>query len=273
LCLTYPSADNTNPTSGATVTLTACQELGNALWYQQWSFDDNGHFRASLSTSKNSPGTLSVLCMDVATQTAGTLAKLVTCAGGTSDARQAWIPAPSVGAGAAIAPTSGQWVNYYEFGRCLDVTGQDVNATFLIDYPCKQNPYPNAVAWNQKFSGPTIAAGGVSASGQIYTTVSGTQYCLTSPGTDNGSALVKPCSATNTLQTWTVYNDDNSLSYAMKFTVVDSKGLCLGLGTPQGGMVWSSISVEKCGGAGDQKWNAVPSTPSVTNTREVPAGS
>jgi hypothetical protein len=40
-------------------------------------------------------------------------------------------------------------VNYQQFGRCLDVTGQNVSATHLIAYPCKQNPLATAVAWNE----------------------------------------------------------------------------------------------------------------------------
>ncbi len=260
LCLSVPG-----PIAGAAVTFTACQPLGSAPYTQQWSFDDYGAFRASLSTSKTN-GTLSSLCMNVGSQTISAAVTLAACAQDTLSPAQAWIPAPSVGAGAAAPP---QWINYYEFGRCLDVTGQDVNATHLIDYPCKQNPYAPAVTWNQKFTTPTIASGGSKATGQIYTTLpSGANYCLTSPGTDAGYVTMKLCGAAGTIQSWTIYNDDNSLPYATKFTIVDSTGRCLSLGPPVGSEQWSAIDVEKCVGSGAQKWNAAPTTQSVLNTSE-----
>ena len=289
LCLTIPTASSA-PTTG-NITLTACSALGSPSWTQQWSFDDNGHFRASLSGSASN-GTLSGYCMDTSSRvsatlnattdtvtfasavnlsvgelivfrnvsaglssgtdyavktvvdsrnvvltsditvngtataaipaTAGQAITLDTCVGSVSDPTQAWVPSPAVGAGAAADP---QWVNYYEFGRCLDITGQNVNATYLIDYPCKQNPYANAVAWNQKFTAPSIASGASSATGNFYTTTGGTNYCLTSPLSNGGLVVVKPCSATTAGQKWTVYNNDDSLTYTMKYTIVDSSGL------------------------------------------------
>jgi len=348
LCLTIPTSAG-SPASGS-VTLTQCNALGSPSWTQQWSFDDNGHFRASLSTSSTN-GTLSGYCMDAGTRmnvtlsgssstdtatfkpytlvtfpsadglavgdqivfrgsltsgigtstntyysvrsivdsthitlstdwtgtstasgqaelqpSAATNVQLDVCIGSVSDSHQAWVPAPSVGAGAAAAP---QWVNYYEFGRCLDVTGQNVNATYLIDYPCKQNPYANAVAWNQKFTGPTIASGAASASGNFYTTTGGINYCLTSPRTNTGLVVVKPCSASTAGQTWTFNNNDDSLSYTMKYTIVDSSGLCLSLNTSYApASPWSAVDVEKCVGRRDQKWNADPTTPGVVDVQE-----
>lgn len=259
LCLSVPSA-----TAGVAVTFAACQPLGSPPYTQQWSFDDWGAFRASLSTSKTN-GTLSTLCMNAAAQTVSTGVTLATCAQNTSSSTQAWIPAPSVGAGAAAAP---QWINYYEFGRCIDVTGQDVNTTHLIDYPCKQNPWPSAVTWNQKFTTPTIAAGATHVTGQIYTTSGSTRYCLTSPGTNGGYVTVKVCGTTGALQSWTLYNNDNSLPYSTKFTIVDSTGRCLSLGAPVSGEQWSAIDVEKCVGSAQQKWNADPTTPSQLSTSE-----
>ena len=183
----------------------------------------------------------------------------------TASATQAWIPAPSVGAGAAAPP---QWINYYEFGRCLDVWQQNVNSTHLVDYPCKQNPYTPAVTWNQKFTTPSIPVGAARVTGQIYTTVSGLNYCLTSPGADGGLVTVKLCGAVGAIQSWTIYNNDDSLPYATKFTIVDGTGRCLSLGPPVNGEPWSAIDVEKCVGGGAQKWNAAPTTQTILNTSE-----
>ena len=332
LCLTIPTS-NSAPTTG-NVTLAACSALGSPPWTQQWSFDDNGHFRASLSGSASN-GTLSGYCMDASSRqsvtltaatdtvtfpsahnlvvgeivvfrsvsaglssdtdytvktvvdsknvilnaditangtataalppTAGQSITLDTCVGSVADPTQAWVPSPSVGAGAAAAP---QWVNYYEFGRCLDVTGQNVNASYLIDYPCKQNPYANAVAWNQKFYAPTIAGGAASATGNFYTTTGGTNYCLTSPLTNAGLVVVKPCSGATAGQSWTVYNNDDSLTYTMKYTIVDSSGLCLSLASLAAANPWSVIDVERCVGRRDQKWNADPTTPGIVDVQE-----
>jgi hypothetical protein len=259
LCLSVPSA-----TAGVAVTFAACQTLGSPPYTQQWSFDDWGAFRASLSTSKTN-GTLSSVCMNASSQSASTSVTLANCAQDTTSSTQAWIPAPSVGAGAAAAP---QWINYYEFGRCIDVTNQDVNHDHLIDYPCKQNPWPSAVTWNQKFTTPTVPTGATHVTGTVYTTTGGTNYCLTSPGTNGGYVIVKPCSASNSLQSWTFYNNDNSLPYSSKFTIVDSNGLCLGLGDPASGEQWSTVDVEKCVGSAQQKWNADPTTPSALSTTE-----
>jgi hypothetical protein len=332
LCLTAPTTNGT-PVAGA-ITLTACSVLGSPPWQQQWSFDDNGHLRASLSGSKTD-GNLSGYCMDTSVRvnatltastdtvtfasavslsvgetivfrnvtaglssgtdytvktvvdsthvvltsdinangtasaaipaTAGQPITLDTCVGSIADPTQAWVPSPAVGAGAATNP---QWVNYYEFGRCLDITGQNVNASYLIDYPCKQNPYPNAVAWNQKFTAPTIASGATSATGNFYTTTGGTNYCLTSPLTSGGLLVVKPCNASTAGQKWTVYNNDDSLTYTMKYTIVDSAGLCMSLTTLAAADPWSVIDVERCVGRRDQKWNADPTTPGIVNVQE-----
>ena len=59
-------------------------------------------------------------------------------------------PDAAVGAGAAGA-SSGQLVNFNQFGRCLDVTNQDVTSAYLIAWPCKQAPDPTNVAWNQRW--------------------------------------------------------------------------------------------------------------------------
>jgi len=253
------------PTSGRPAYLAACGALGSPPYTQQWSFNDNGNYEASTSASATT-GTLAGLCLRAATQTAGTALTIGGC-GGTTSTTSAWIPSPAVGPGAAQAP---QLINYYEFGRCLDVSDQNVNADRLIDYPCKQNPNPGAVSWNQKFTTPPIAPGASSGTGQIYTTTGGRSYCLTSPGALDGNVTVSLCSSGSN-QTWTVYNGSSALSYSAKYTIVDSGGRCLGL-TSAAGSVWSVIDVETCTGATEQKWNARAdlTTSLIQNVTEVP---
>lgn len=231
--------------SGDAVRLAQCGPLGSPASYtHQWSYNDNGQYQAAQATSATT-GSLPNLCLNVAGQSAGQAATVGTCG-------NSWVPSASVGPGAAALP---QWINFSEFGRCLDVTGQNVNSTYLIDYPCKQNPYPAAKTWNQLFTAPSLT-GVTSATGQIYTTNSGVRYCLNSPGTDGGYVTVKTCTTGNPLQTWTVYSGDSSLSYSTKYTIV-SGTLCLGLGAPNAALTaWSTVVVETCTGGTDQKWNA-----------------
>lgn len=242
------------PTTGNAAVLRACSLLGTPPYTQQWSYNDNGQYQAAIATSTTT-GALSSVCLGAPSQNAGVALNVTTCSGGAPG----WIPSPAVGAGAAKAP---QLVNYYEFGRCLDVTNQQVSSDHLIAYPCKQNPYPLAVTWNQKFTGPGIV--GASATGTLVTTPSTTPYCLTSPGTETGLVTVTPCVVGRASQTWTFYSGDASLPYSTKNIIVDSSGRCLGLTTPRGSEFWSAIDVETCDGTTEQKWNAAADLSSST---------
>ncbi len=252
LCLTPVS---TPAVAGDAVRLTQCGVLGvPRLYTQQWSYNDSGQYQAAQADSVLT-GTLPNLCINVATAAAGQPAVVGACS-------SRWIPSASVGAGAAALP---QWINYSEFGRCLDVTGQRTSATYLITYPCKQNPFPGAKTWNQLFEAPAIPEGVGSATGQIFTLYNG-NFCLTSPGVAGGYATVKPCVAGDTTQTWTINGGDPSLNYSVKYTLVN-RGLCLGLAAPNATLpAWSTIVVSECSGALDQKWNASPNLLNATLT-------
>lgn len=259
LCL---DSAHTPAVSGDAVQLDQCGLLGSpAAFTQQWSYNDFGQYQAATANSVTT-GTLAPLCMNVATQAANQVVTLGAC-------NSKWIPSPSVGPGAAALP---QWANFGEFGRCIDVTATNPNSSFLINYPCKQNPFAGAKTWNQLFQAPAIPNGQSSVTGQISTcnstpaTTSASvcnaqKYCLTSPATMGDYVTVATCVTGNTRQTWTIYDGDNSLNYSTKYTVV-SNSLCLGLGGK--GPIpaeanWSTIDVETCSGTTDQKWNAQPS--------------
>lgn len=257
----YPNGlcmDTAASASGNPAILNPCKALGTVpVFSQQWSYDDNGRYQAATATTATT-GTLAGQCLQVTTKMAGQALSLAGC----GDSTQQLNPSPTVGPGAAAAP---QWVNYSEFGRCLDVTGQNVASTYLIDFPCKQNPFPGAVTWNQLFVGPVVAAGQTSATGQFYTTLNNVKYCLTTPSTSGSSVTVQTCGAGT--QQWTVYGGDKSLPYSTKYTIADNNGLCLGLTTP---VTWSTIDVETCTGTSDQKWNADPNVlaAALKNTKE-----
>jgi hypothetical protein len=273
LCLDTATSSG-SPVSGNTIFLAACSALGSPNFSQQWSFNDNGEFQASNSSSKTT-GVLPNLCITVTDQTAGRQLTLASCnvdGQGVSSPMQAWIPAPSVGDGAAAAP---QLVNYQQFGRCLDVTGQNVSATHLIAYPCKQNPLATAVAWNQKF---TYNA----TSGWLYTTYAGIQYCVYSPRTEGGYVRMTQCSnpgwvsgVTAGQLVWTSKGSAGTVPYAQRYTFVDSSSTatrCLSIAAPPASdsAPWYYITVATCDGSTAQKWNADPTSgaTSLQNTHE-----
>lgn len=243
LCLNSAS---TPAVSGDPIRLTPCGPLGvPAAYTQQWSYNDNGQYQAAQANSATT-GALPDLCMNAAAQMAGQSVILGRCG-------SEWIPSPSVGPGAAARP---QWINFSEFGRCMDVTAQDIDHAFLIAYPCKQNPFPAAKAWNQLFEAPAIPPGQASVSGQISTLDA--QKCLTSPGIDGGYVTVKTCASDNARQTWSIHGGDSTLDASTKYTVVNGS-MCLGLGPPNAQLpAWSTIVVQTCTGAPAQKWNAAP---------------
>jgi hypothetical protein len=250
-------------------TITACSP-----WNQQWSVDDNAHLRGANSAQSNTDG----FCIHAPSQTPGVGLLLESCSGGTSSTQQTWIPAPTAGAGMAGADNN-QLVNYREFATCLDVTGQDINASYLILYTCKQNPDPSKVLWNQKFT-PTPALATEPTATLLTTTAGGRTYCLTSPLSAGGYPTMRtPCPSSATVgnaATWTMYQlrdaTGNDLPYALKYTIVDSAGRCLAPGANSDMYLTQYLKavVTRCDGSTGQKWNASASldTSKMTNTHE-----
>jgi hypothetical protein len=196
-------------------------------------------------------------------------------------------PSPAVGAGAASYTTQ-QLVNYQEFGRCADVTHTDINKSFMIVYPCKQDPTGNnAFSWNHKWvyteparnyaTGvvPLLCTGSEDAeckSGpqQIRVTPSST-YCLTVVDTTGVSELVfKSCDG-SAKQRFTRYT--HVPDQAKAWTIQDAYGRCLTAdSTDKFEGNWSKLRMKPCGsGALDQKWNAPPQSSSASfgSFREV----
>ena len=102
-----------------------------------------------------------------------TTVTLQTCDGSLTSPTDAWVPSPAIGAGAAVKTNSSQWINFYQFGRCLNATNNDPDAPYLTAPGCRQNPYPNAAEYvNQKI---TYNA---TTDKHLYWTLNGTDYCL-----------------------------------------------------------------------------------------------
>jgi Tfp pilus assembly protein PilX len=259
-------ADSTN-NSPAVLTSTCDATRAN----QVWSFNDVGRFEgATANGSGGWTGTTNGWCLTIQNDKKdGSIVHMKQECSGDYDSKHTFNPVAAVGAGAAGDATR-QLVNYRYFGRCLDITNQNKNADWLIGYPCKQAPSSTYVAWNQKFfwdSGTQQFCTNVTnAAVSACSPVNSNLYCISagSPGSTPavaGRVLLKPCSATDTVQKWTRrYNTgDYSTSYNI-LTV--NKGLCLELnptGASEGSdylKQWGLIQTATCDGSTHQKWNA-----------------
>jgi hypothetical protein len=232
---------------------------------QQWSINDSANFEGTSNGS-----TLDGYCFNV--QNPNTAGSFVILGSGTTchkayDTIETFSPEAAVGAGASGAE-AGQIVNFSQFGRCVDVTEQNVLYSYLIVWPCKQAPDPANLTWNQVWSAPDVAPGDSSATGAIFTTKLGVKYCLRTPG-GPGPGLyvtVNPCpvGAITPDLTWTVYTDTGV--YATSYVIRDNDGDCLQATDPTAsppdlypkGQSISKIIVATCNGSTLQKWNAPP---------------
>lgn len=247
----------THATNNA-VYLGLCETATPARYRQAWSFDDNARMVGS-----NAAGTdVDAYCFKVASTAKAGAIYLIT----PNTSCSTWSAETNVGAGAAASAAGraiGQLVNYQQFGRCLDITQQNVNYGYMINWPCKQNPNMAKVTWNQRYTLPTLPTGqtglvGNKATGTI-TTNNGTKYCLQSPQTA-GTGYVNPkaCVTNQNNQQWTVYGRTDQ--YATSYQIVDGTGkYCLQpnpsdlYGT---GVTVAKINVAVCNGSTLQKWNA-----------------
>ena len=181
-------------------------------------------------------------------------------------------PSSAVGAGAAGYSTN-QLVNYKEFGRCADVTNEQISSSFMISYPCKQDPTGTGtyLKWNHKWYYSEPSAGATSsAPQQIYVNqnnVNSPQYCLTTPSS-SGSAPFLPtfslCDGTAP-QKWVRVNDTGV--YATSYWMTDVYGRCLQVDsspvTTFNGNLSELDVTTTCDGSDAQKWNA-PATHSLS---------
>ncbi|MFI5953671.1 RICIN domain-containing protein [Cryptosporangium sp. NPDC051539] len=248
--------------AGAIIYLQPCAVV--TLPQQQWSYNDSANLEGTSNGSS-----LNNLCFNVqSANTAGSFLALGAgsagkCRTGTTNVLN-FFPEPTTGAGAAGA-SAGQLVDFRQFGRCLDVTGQNVAATFLIAWQCKQAPNPALVTWNQKWTTPTLVPGTDGVTSLVTTNKSGL-YCLKSPRSTVRAqyVVIVGCTGSSTAQElqWTFYGETGT--YATSYTIVDASGYCLSPTNPDDpnpdfygtGQKISKIVVATCDGSALQKWNA-----------------
>ncbi|MEO7015157.1 MAG: hypothetical protein ABI067_01280 [Leifsonia sp.] len=171
-------------------------------------------------------------------------------------------PSSAVGAGAAGFSTH-QLVNYQEFGRCADVTNEDIASSYMISYPCKQDPTGTGkyLLWNHKwfYSEPPVGTPSL-ANQQIFIYLqdnSAKKYCLQSAANAGGYPVFVLCNG-STLQNWTrVYDSGN---YVTSYLFIDSNGRCLAANPGDTYQAWSKLIVTTCTGSDAQKWNVPAKT-------------
>lgn len=272
LCLTGNSSTGGN----IEVTLTACT-AGNTS--QMFSWQGGAQWNGE-NSAKTDYSNLCLSAGAVYTDALliGKTLRYGSCLAGNI-ASGSFDPDPRVGAGAASKATN-QIVNSLEFGRCMDVTGEDITQSFMIDYPCKQDPSGGSkLKWNHKWSyseplsnlgslGPqqiTVKNGGSSG-------VSGATYCLKAPSATASPAyvtMVTPCDASANDQKW-IRNAAMS-TYALSWTFTDVSGTkCITLGDKLDAS-WSKLLLGACTGGPEQKWNAptVDKEAGVSDYREL----
>ena len=249
---------------------------------QKWGYSDSGRFRARLDgLSYNS------YCPIVTTDnTPGSFLDASTAACGGATRQTQWRPESRAGAGSvgdvtgSFANTPFQWVNYFEFGRCFDISNWNTGSASMIAYPCKQDPI-SAVGWNQTLVWDDVTGQlftRTSSAGNTYAhsvSVNGPKYCVQAPAANRGYVTMVLCATSGipANQKWVVNRDVGD--YSGSYTMVDSAGRCLAVGAPNPAvyLAWSSIVSETCDGSGRQKWNAPPNgAPSIIrDTRELTA--
>lgn len=318
--------------TGGTPELEPCAGTGYGTTYsngyspatmqlQEWGFNDNGHMSAPIANgdvTESSGGA----CLQPNTSDENTLAPagsrvVITSCSSATTGDTAWNPDAQVGAGKALvyytgAPgqtmpagvpassTTNQYVNFAQFGRCLDVTGQNQDADHLIAYPCKQAPDGCKLTWNQLWSFAPNSSYGKASDGNYYglfktsvgsgaCTAPGTDYCLTAPTSQTTLSgytayyiRTTACGSSPTsYQMWDATGQQ--ASYTTSYLLVNkATGLCMAadpsiqptFGSP-------SIVATACDGSGvpsgttDKnplllKWNAPPynPTPGLNDVQE-----
>ena len=136
MCLVAGNPAATPHANGQVLTFQACPVSSNKTAYPgsplfQWSLDGSSHFEATT----NSQGVDSSFCVNMTANTVGSQVVLGSCSSNSST--NIWRSSPGVGAGMAGDNTN-QLVNYAQFSRCLDVTGQSLTATYMIAWFCKR---------------------------------------------------------------------------------------------------------------------------------------
>jgi Ricin-type beta-trefoil lectin domain len=267
------------PTNNEAVLFQPCSATTVAR--QQWSLNDRANFEGTTNgidlnsicfhlTTAGAAGSPVVLHA-TASDPSGVSQQDAACNGDYTNNRS-FAPDAAAGTGRA-GPDTSQLVNFSQFGRCLDVSANSVTATFMVIWPCKQKP-SGAIQWNQVWTLPAITSPATSATGKIYVTTGGSNYCLVSPGSIVAGQYpvlqVCPTGALPASMTWT--RRAGTGVFATAYRIESTYGAPVGTtyclqptdptATPPD--YWanhgdvSKLVVAVCTSAALQKWNASP---------------
>ncbi len=286
------AAPGSTSVSTVDVTMQPCNASANE---QRWGVSDSQTMFGHLTGVFGSPTSSNSWCLNPSPDAVGGVLRA------TQYACPQVLPEPQVGSGGAGTATSSltevsdvplQWVNYREFGRCVDITNWVTSSAPYpdgrpseISYPCKQDPLRTSVAeaktgWNQVFTwNPTT--------GRFWADVrsspapwdgSGDRYCMQSPAPGATTAYVSfssLCLADSSFS-WTVRRETGV--DATRYSIIDGYGRCLAVGPPNmdypvwtGLQPFSAVIVAACNGGAAQKWNAPPGIGEAPtkNTQEI----
>ncbi|GAB3466641.1 hypothetical protein GCM10027519_35200 [Kineococcus endophyticus] len=263
---TTPLCIQGSTTGNVTVALQVCN---GGTPSQLWSYEGGAHFRGQNSGNTN----YGSYCLSAGSNMSNLVGKplmnTTQCPGDSEWG--SFAPDPSVGAGAASYNTK-QIVNYYEFGRCMDVTNETISYNLMIVYPCKQDPSGGTkLKWNHKWYYQEKLTSPQTITVLVNNDTSQT-YCLTaaSASTPDTSAYVtfKACSGAANQQFVRAYKTPD---YSDSYTFTDFSGRCLAIGPKWNNGNYSTIVSATCNGGSAQKWNApqLISDPGVSGTREI----
>lgn len=252
-CITGPVNDGEDTQRAK---LQPCSPINEATrWNQLWSWTGSYSWQGQRKEIADGP---SSYCLSPGGADNSNLSakRLEVRKGGCSGT---FLPSAQVGPGAAGVTTK-QIVNFKEFGRCADVTDENIDKSFMISYPCKQDPTGTGVnlKWNHKWYYSEPVAGQASAPNQnIVVKVNNNENdkrCFTSKAA-GGDTTFRVCDGSNG-QKWTrVYNSgDYDTSYLFK----DYWGRCLVADSSAKYNNWSKVRTAACNGSLEQKWNAPP---------------
>jgi Ricin-type beta-trefoil lectin domain len=252
LCISGPAV-NGQPTQN--VTLQACVSTA-ARWNELWAWIGGNTWQGQNQVIATGPSgyCLATGVADGSNLTGRYLLVATGCSGG-------FAPTAEVGAGAA-GYTTHQIVNYDEFGRCADVTNEDLSSSFLISYPCKQDAtgVGTYLLWNHKWFYSEPPTGQASLGNQqifvYYLDNTSSKYCLQTPAVGASPAYVTFQTCTSSAQQkWTRVNDTGT--YATSYVFIDTFGRCLA--TDSSDLYagnWSKLVMQVCSPGLNQKWNA-----------------
>jgi len=180
-------------------------------------------------------------------------------------------PEAQVGAGAASKATN-QIVSYSEFGRCADVTEENLTRPFMIVYPCKQDARGGGIGilWNHKWFYDEPVAPDTEVLDQeivvLLNDIPANRHCLETPLDTSGSTYVTFSVCNSTVrQDWDRVQDSGN--YDTSYLFIDKYGRCLTANADPTDLyagAFSKMTVSACNGTLAQKWNAPPGTTNAT---------